>query len=573
MKGLEEDPVFTLGVTARSDMNQLWRVEKSIMSLPQLDQQIKQAGSIDVKLPDRNLFTGHAPAKVDARRTALEKYFEDLLDTPMDEKAALVACQFFSTNVIEAEDQEGMKSTGMIDSQTPVALGSDGRIVKEGFLTKRGKNFGGWKARFFVLDDPVLRYYESPGGSLLGSIRLSSAQIGRQSAHTSQSPSRGEEADNQFRHAFLILEPKRRDSKHLVRHVLCAENDAERDEWVVALLQYVGVSATELASKSKGQLTKAKPSKDDSASEHADADSTNSLQGVSYEETVPAQQPLKGAPNQPNRETPSPVTNAPASNQSNAQASLKAISGPTNGVVIQDAGAWGNKPLDSPQAKDREQKKRSIWGFREKMSEVGMSLSNESNPSLVKPQPPPSNIRPVFGMPLAEAVEHCMARGTNVPLPSVVYRCLEYLEAKNAANEEGIFRLSGSNVVIRQLRERFNAEGDLDFLAEDTYYDVHAVASLLKMYLRELPSIVLTRELHLEFLQVLGTLPSLSSPYLSEYTVSLTHYRFGRQSAQDRCLQRPRPPSPTRQLDPRACALGLPDRHREQCAGQQDGRT
>jgi hypothetical protein len=31
---------------------------------------------------------------------------------------------------------------------------------KEGYLTKRGKNFGGWKTRFFVLQGPVLEYYD-----------------------------------------------------------------------------------------------------------------------------------------------------------------------------------------------------------------------------------------------------------------------------------------------------------------------------------------------------------------------------------------------------------------------------
>lgn len=32
---------------------------------------------------------------------------------------------------------------------------------KEGYLTKRGKNFGGWKTRYFVLNENVLEYYES----------------------------------------------------------------------------------------------------------------------------------------------------------------------------------------------------------------------------------------------------------------------------------------------------------------------------------------------------------------------------------------------------------------------------
>ena len=89
-----------------------------------------------------------------------------------------------------------------------------------------------------------------------------------------------------------------------------------------------------------------------------------------------------------------------------------------------------------------------------------------------------------------------------IELPAVVYRCIEYLDAKNAAGEEGIFRLSGSNVVIKQLRERFNVEGDVNLVTDDQYYDIHAVASLLKLYLRELPTTILTRELHLEFLAV-----------------------------------------------------------------------
>ena len=32
---------------------------------------------------------------------------------------------------------------------------------KEGYLTKRGKNFGGWKRRYFVLQGPVLEYYDN----------------------------------------------------------------------------------------------------------------------------------------------------------------------------------------------------------------------------------------------------------------------------------------------------------------------------------------------------------------------------------------------------------------------------
>jgi RalA-binding protein 1 len=41
-------------------------------------------------------------------------------------------------------------------------------------------------------------------------------------------------------------------------------------------------------------------------------------------------------------------------------------------------------------------------------------------------------------------------------LPAIVFRCIEYLEAKKAAEEEGIYRLSGSSAVIKALKDRFN---------------------------------------------------------------------------------------------------------------------
>ncbi|MCJ1478012.1 hypothetical protein MMC13_006687 [Lambiella insularis] len=512
-KGPEEEPVFTLGVTARSNLQQLWRVEKPTVSLPQLDHQLKQVSSFGGKLPERSLFTGHAPAKIDSRRVALEKYFEAILDTPMDERAALLVCHYLSTQVIQAEDHERTTSAGNLDIHPTQKLGLDGRIIKEGFLTKRGKNFGGWKARFFVLDEPALRYYESPGGSLLGTIKLSDAQIGRQSAkHASHSPTRGgDDWNNQVRHAFLILEPKRKDSNNYIRHVLCAENDAERDEWVEALLQYVGGQSTNTektrptavkSDSSSSKISVPHSRRKESGVEGMDSDIADTLQGVSYADTVPGQAPFRNTDRHP-LEPSSPTVSTQYQNY--ASNIPKIISGPTNGVVIQNAGAWGNKQPESPKSKERELRKRSIWGFREKLSSDGITNhSNDSYSDLARAaEEKLSNVRAVFGIPLQEAVDCCMAPGTDVYLPAVVYRCLEYLEAKGASNEEGIFRLSGSNVVIKALRERFNVEGDVDLLAQGQYYDVHAVASLLKLYLRELPTTVLTRELHLDFLQVL----------------------------------------------------------------------
>lgn len=515
MKSMEEDPVFTLGITARSNMKPLWRVEKPIMSMPQLDQQLKQISSFEFRLPDRSLFTGHAPAKIDARREALERYFEDVLDTEMRDPAALILCNFLSSQVVPVEDYEGSNPSNSNEGPQQVHLGPDGRIIKEGFLTKRGKNFGGWKARYFVLDEPVLRYYESPGGALLGTIKLMNAQIGKQAANhsSSHSPSRaGEEHDKEFRHAFLILEPKKKDSNSFLRHVLCAESDAERDDWVGALLQYIGQIAPEGRSKtaSKGILSSMMRSgKEESpvGSERSHEDSAKGLQGVNYEDTV-AGQPVKMGSSQG---TPSPLSSSFNGNQGMmASPPSRSISGPTNGVVIQDPQAFNKRPVEGPKVRDT-QKKRSLFAFRDRQPDSNASTPNNSMAAMARPQTSSTMGRPVFGMPLAEAVETFPARGSDLALPAVVYRCLEYLEAKEAVDEEGIFRLSGSNVVIKQLRERFNTEGDVDFLGEGTHYDVHAIASLLKAYLRELPANVLgPRELQVRFATVLGMI-SLSS--------------------------------------------------------------
>ena len=508
LNGPEEEPVFTLSILSRSDRQQLWQIEKPVSSLPALDSRLKQLLPCNAKLPDRALFSGHAPAKIDARRMALEKYFEAVLDTSMDEKAALVLCRYFSTQVIESDSATTAINDIKPERGSPTSFTSIRRLTKEGYLTKRGKNFGGWKARYFVLEEPTLRYYESPGGPLLGSIKLHNAQIGRQTANHSQSPSRGaEEPDNYFRHAFLILEPKRKDSNSHLRHVLCAESDQERDEWVAALMQFVELSSirnekvrpsmprTESSSSKLSLLaSKRKPSRRNEAEvEEPDAD-VNSLQSISYETTVAAQAPLRMTPIPRDIDTPPPDNDNPSTQIS------KSISGPLNGNVIHNAGEWGNKAMESPKSKDKE-RKRSLWGFRDKHpSDSASSYSSEAVANSVRPPTDKS----VFGMPLKEAIEYAPPKGTDVCLPAVVYRCLEYLQAKDAASEEGIFRLSGSNLVIKALRERFNSEGDIDFWADDQYTDIHAVASLLKQYLRELPTIILTRELHLEFLQVLG---------------------------------------------------------------------
>lgn len=511
---LEEDPVFTLAITSRADGGELWRVEKDSASLLKLDARLKQCQAFTARTPDRTLFSGHAPARVDARRTALEQYMDELLNTPLDVPTAVELCRYLSTNTLPPNADE-MGSSGGVQEGSSHMIGPDGRPIRSGYLTKRGKNFGGWKSRFFLLDGPLLKYYETPGGAHLGTIKLQNAQIGKQSHHhenhSPPRPSNGEEPDNQYRHAFLILEPKRKDSNSHVKHVLCAENDGERDLWVDALLQWIDFrdpndeeappsskpSTHAHSSSSKARKGTSQPTL--KPSHHA----TNSdpLVSVRYDATQAGDAPHNGKSKGPGASGDHSNHNDTITSQTN-----KLISGPKDPQPISDTAAWGNKSgLAVPSYEEKKARKRSFFGFGPK------TRSNSDGQDTIIPgidafgsTPPQAQysgpVRQAFGAPLAEAVRYCSPWDVRVPLPAVVYRCIQYLEAKGALAEEGIFRLSGSNLVIKQLRERFNTEGDLNLLTDENYYDIHAVASLLKLYLRELPTTILTRDLHMEFI-------------------------------------------------------------------------
>ncbi|KAF4967387.1 hypothetical protein FZEAL_10539 [Fusarium zealandicum] len=521
---LEEDPVFTLAVMSRSDHSELWRVEKDSTSLTKLDQRLKQFPSYKARTPDRSLFSGHAPAKLDARKAVLEQFMDDLLNTPFDTNTAVEVCRYLSTHVLPPNSDD---AASIGDSGSEVSgnrTGPDGRPRRSGYLTKKGKNFGGWKARFFVLDGPQLRYFEVPGGAHLGTIKLQGAQIGKQSQNSdNQSPApgvNGDDLDNQYRHAFLILEPKRKDSSTHVKHVLCAESDRERDHWVDALLQWIDYreqddmepppsrsgpvhdrhpSGTERPSG--GKVRKAQPK-----SHHHPSDS-DALIGVRYDATQAGDAPQLTGPARPKTSGGLPEHFSGHGFETLSSQTSKIISGPKDPQPISDAGAWGNKSgLSLPTNDEKKQRKRSFFGFGPKTrssSEGQESLfgGSEGGSNATPPQNSYQGpIRQAFGASLAEAVRYTSPTDVNVPLPAVVYRCIQYLDSKHAVLEEGIFRLSGSNVVIKQLRERFNTEGDLNLVTDQQYYDIHAVASLLKLYLRELPTTILTRDLHLDFL-------------------------------------------------------------------------
>lgn len=82
-------------------------------------------------------------------------------------------------------------------------------------------------------------------------------------------------------------------------------------------------------------------------------------------------------------------------------------------------------------------------------------------------------------------------------IPFIITECVEYLY-KNALKVEGIFRLPGRQSVIKDIISRFERGQKVNFEQEQT--DVHAVASVLKAFLRDLPDSIIPCTLFQRFM-------------------------------------------------------------------------
>ncbi|ORY07989.1 RhoGAP-domain-containing protein [Basidiobolus meristosporus CBS 931.73] len=508
--------VFLISILKKESQEEaeLWTIEKLYSDFLALDAKLKATQPRNIvnqigKLPDKNLFATHAPSKVDQRKLALQQYLQHLLVLNMVDTRDV--CEFFSTNLTQrSRSQE--KAYG----------------IKEGYLTKKGKNFGGWKRRYYSLKSPILNYCENKDGSILGSIRVSNCQISKQSASIDL-------GDDSYRHAFMIVEPKK-SGIGVHRHIFCADSDAERDEWVAALLVYTApgkhpsaspsltASSTqdsygEGGNKAKEKLKKfiradsvkqpqtSAPSKQTAhTSQSAPAPIQKSVSIVGTDvsrntsEIVKAHRKSASLKDPPTSSLnmPSSTKESCATDQQHVTSTSKAGGLPQSAFLKKPFAGNLKSNAQVKMQKEKEPKKGGRmtfhWGKKIFSSSSGSSEGKSKAPYV-----------PVFGVPLEKAVEVSRVKD-GYELPAVVYRCIEYLDAKLAHKEEGIYRLSGSSAAIKVLREKFDQDMDVNLLGSGVYYDVHAIAGLLKLYLRELPTSVLTHEMHQDFLHVIDLL-------------------------------------------------------------------
>ncbi|XP_063746316.1 rho GTPase-activating protein 24 isoform X2 [Eleginops maclovinus] len=101
----------------------------------------------------------------------------------------------------------------------------------------------------------------------------------------------------------------------------------------------------------------------------------------------------------------------------------------------------------------------------------------------------------IFGQKLEETVRYERRFGNKLA-PMLVEQCVDFIR-QWGLREEGLFRLPGQANLVKELQDAFDCGEKPSF---DCNTDVHTVASLLKLYLRELPEPVVPFNKYDDFL-------------------------------------------------------------------------
>ncbi|XP_073494166.1 protein FAM13A isoform X3 [Phyllobates terribilis] len=108
---------------------------------------------------------------------------------------------------------------------------------------------------------------------------------------------------------------------------------------------------------------------------------------------------------------------------------------------------------------------------------------------------PPMHRKRFFGVPLKDLHKEGLVMNG---VPAVVWSVVEYLRSEGMT-QEGLFRINGNVKVVEQLRVKYE-NGEQVTLPEDG--DVHSAASLLKLFLREMPDGVISTAMLPRFIQI-----------------------------------------------------------------------
>ncbi|XP_040411859.1 protein FAM13A isoform X7 [Cygnus olor] len=101
----------------------------------------------------------------------------------------------------------------------------------------------------------------------------------------------------------------------------------------------------------------------------------------------------------------------------------------------------------------------------------------------------------VFGVSLLELQQQGLSKNG---IPIVVWNIVEYL-TQHGMTQEGLFRVNGSMKMVEQLRLQYERGEEVELVKDG---DVYSAASLLKLFLRELPDGIISSALQPKFIQL-----------------------------------------------------------------------
>ncbi|XP_061837201.1 rho GTPase-activating protein SYDE1 isoform X2 [Nerophis lumbriciformis] len=125
----------------------------------------------------------------------------------------------------------------------------------------------------------------------------------------------------------------------------------------------------------------------------------------------------------------------------------------------------------------------------------------------------------VFGVELRHLVEE---EGSASAVPLLIQKTVAEIE-RRGLKVVGLYRLCGSAAVKKELRDWFERNASAVCLGEDLYPDVNVLTGILKDYLRELPSPLITSTLYEVVKEAMTLRPPPASPdlHLAHNTVAL----------------------------------------------------
>lgn len=321
--------------------------------------------------------------------------------------------------------------------------------IKEGYLSKKGKSLGVWIARYYVLFSDRLEYFDTKVRATqkpsTGSIDLQGSKISRNK-------------DGSNVHTILIETASNK------KIFLCAESAKERDDWIFAL-------AIQIECLKSGSIT------------------NTLVKNISEDPHIP-----ESLPAQTNSISDSIQTNE------NISESIQTEINENASEIIQTDTQTDMDELTQTDVSDNIHGNTENNNSKYVQQKIIDTLTPMKTFSFIKGgQETIANAlasrQPIFGVPLSVSVSESQI----LHLPSIVYRCIEFLEAKKSYLEEGIYRVNGSSSEIAQLKSKFEKNGDVNLLSLHPPPDTNSVAGLLKLFFRELDDVILTVQLQPEF--------------------------------------------------------------------------